>query len=417
MNKKSVLIGVLAALMLFAFVACDSNSTAQAGRVVALSAVQNVTYVIGEEAYPADFTWTGVTELGDIVTVDASLVSFVNPVIDAEEDELQAKYAADIYGVQPSTIKVEAEKVTGLTVAASGKAVSYYAELSAGETPDKLVKDGVVATVQYEGGEKELSADEITLAAPAEFDWTETVTGAKMTVSMTHNSEAPTATFDFNVVDNLVDSIAVKTTNNYKIYVGDTVTTATKKTANYAEDGATDADGGFYVELRYQGGQTDVADQSDLSFKTLSDANYTKSTIPTGMIPSTTGTASFNVRYDGDDVREGLSTAYVVELAVEKDSVTSVSIEDPAAGLSAIDYTNADPGFTVTVKLASGDAYSTEIAYKTANDSVKTDNYYTISPANFTSVTAPGARQTITFTVHVNNQVLTSTKGVFVKAN
>ena len=73
---KKVFIGVLAALMLFAFVACD-NSTPVNGMVYSLEATQNAVYVDGETPTAAGFSFTGYTNMGATMSVDAADVKLV----------------------------------------------------------------------------------------------------------------------------------------------------------------------------------------------------------------------------------------------------------------------------------------------------------------------------------------------------
>ena len=58
---KKVFIGVLAALMLFAFVACDGG-TAASGTITMVEATTSKEYVAGfETPVASDFTFTGYT--------------------------------------------------------------------------------------------------------------------------------------------------------------------------------------------------------------------------------------------------------------------------------------------------------------------------------------------------------------------
>ena len=76
--KKSILIGALAALMLFAFVACDNGAT---GLVYRVEAVQNEVYVTGETPKAEGFSFTGYTTSGDVVSINPADVDIKGTAI------------------------------------------------------------------------------------------------------------------------------------------------------------------------------------------------------------------------------------------------------------------------------------------------------------------------------------------------
>ena len=118
--KKSILIGALAALMLFAFVACD-NSTATGfdQLVMSISVTGTPTYFVGEEADLSDYTVTATTFAGSTFTVDSEDLSWASATHKAALGDEE----------EGSTVTVGTIKYDGLTysepVTAEAKAVVY----------------------------------------------------------------------------------------------------------------------------------------------------------------------------------------------------------------------------------------------------------------------------------------------------
>ena len=109
---KKVFIGVLAALMLFAFVACDnSGSNANPAYITYVEATLNsgVVYVEGEKVDSADFTFKGYDVLGnEIATIPSERFTADTPLV-AGKNDVKFLFAGD-YAVEP--VEVEAEALT-----------------------------------------------------------------------------------------------------------------------------------------------------------------------------------------------------------------------------------------------------------------------------------------------------------------
>ena len=153
--KKCILIGALAALMLFAFTACD-NTTAVDGAVQSVEATQAVVYVEGETPTAEGFTYTGYTNMGATVTVEASDITLV-------PTSAGSGVSANTYGIvfkgQPvGTVVVDFEAVESIEVDASKATTEYYKIPSdvTGVSARELVKD-VIVTAKYDGGSKQMT--------------------------------------------------------------------------------------------------------------------------------------------------------------------------------------------------------------------------------------------------------------------
>ena len=127
---KKVFIGVLSALMLFAFVACDNSPS---GMVYSIEATQTGVFVEGEEPTAAGFSFTGYTNLGETVSVDASQIVLT-------QYQNSDTYAISYRGAMVGYVTVDFEPITNLKVDASEATAVYYAVLTAGTDVNAIIK-------------------------------------------------------------------------------------------------------------------------------------------------------------------------------------------------------------------------------------------------------------------------------------
>ena len=384
--KKSILIGVLAVLVLFASCTADSSLN---GMVVSITATQNAEYVVGESVKASDFTFTGETNMGATVTVDPSDI-LIDPeyTLSAEDNTLTADDVA--YVKNPSAVvvmEVKAHKVTGITVDATKAEKTYFATIKdySYETSREVIDtDGLVVTAQYDGGSKVIDNELLDIEV-----WTTADTPAKATNWNTPEKytarvsfQGFTKSYDIEIVDNYVKSVAAKKTDNYKIfYSGDTAT----GNLSYAADPTTTA--GIYMEKTYQGGETEIVESVSTTNVVYIDPTTTNevTTTPAGAIPSAGGTATFTLRYKGTDGMVGLSRDSVVSVEYAKNTPASLVITTPST-ISKANYASTNlTGVTITVKMADGTTVSADPAVTYFNGTgTPAENYYTITEKDLT---------------------------------
>ena len=369
---RKVFIGVLAALMLVAFTACENN--AATGMIYSLKATQNAVYVVGETPDAIGFTFTGYTSMGSSVSVDASDVALVKG---DEANVYNFTYmGTPVYG----SVEVEFEAVTGLTVDASEAVTEYYASVAGYnyETARAIDKAGLVVTAEYDGGEKVIDNKLVTATAEDLDDWT-AVGAYDVTVSFQGKED----TYEIEIVPNLVESVAAKaTSDNYTIYfTGD----APVKQAVPYEDtpAAADADG-IYMEKTYQGGEVVVAASTSVKYQVPSTGAF-EATFPTVLVPDTAGSATVTMQYTGTDGTTSLvgsaRTSYVSINWVKKVATSVEMTASPATMTKSGNYANgAVSGFTFTVTSNDGSsAPATSVNWWNGEGTTPTGNYVVLS--------------------------------------
>ena len=400
--KKSILIGALAALMLFAFVACE-NSSAATGLVNNITAVQDDVFVVGEKAVSEGFTFTGYTTMGDVVTLDPADIT-----LDGSELVKDSKNTYTIYyqGREAGTVDVEATPVTGFSVDATGATAEYYAVVTgvSKETARKIDLSGIVVTAEYDGGKKVVSneivvtdASSVTWAKAGKYDVKVSLKGLDTSLAKTYKIE---------VLENLVDEVVLKVTDDYVVYSD----VQDQSTIKY-NDGTTNKVG-IYMEKNYLGGETAKVAETDIRYL---DANN-EYTIEKSTAISTANLSGLAVqaKYVGKDgIVNLVRTVSSPVITIKKDSVKSVEVA-ALAELKRSDYTLliADPGFTVKPVMESGVNPSiSKLTYRNnQNAATVTDNYYTITPANLLTGTAQvGDRVEITITAVMGDKTFTET--------
>ena len=419
---KKVFIGVLAALMLFAFVACD-NSGANAGAeyIAYVEATQNsgVVYVEGEKVDPADFTFKGYDVIGnEVATIPSSMFEVPATVLAAKEDNAITftSSVSSMYGALTAEVEVAAEEVTGIKVDATNAEKTYYTVIAdyAYEDEDarkEISKNGIVVTAIYEGGEKIIDNELVSFDESKMGDWDEAVDVCTITVKFAEE----TATFDVTLAENLVKSVELLATKDYKLFTDVTG----KDVLKYATSGKDDTNGGIYMNKIMQGGETVLikSETGNIKYYSGDAGDYTFTSCDSVVIPENGGTITVRAKYVGTDCAVGATRTDDIAVTAEKDSVAKVEVTAVPSSLQNINYNEEEslPGVTVKVTMASGDTPATTVALKNAESEAK-DNYFVLSQMDLTKATV-GDRISITFSGVAKGQPFSKTTAVLIVAD
>ena len=410
---KKVFIGVLAALMLFAFVACDNSPS---GMVYSIDATQTAVYVTGEEPTAEGFTFTGYTNLGETVSIDASQVKFV-----PYSTGSNSTYAIMYRGTLAGYVDVDFETLDHITVDATGSDAKYY-KMVTGTAPDgtkapdkaaldkAIDKTGIVVTAYYDGGSKVLPNDTKGLTFTAD-SWTSDT--ATITVSFNEKED----TYKVAVKENLITKLTLNATSGYTVYYdkgGETSAVAIEyEDSPWAEDAS-----GIYMVAEYEGGQQVVLQSTDnvVEFQTGmtgSTPQYNNLSTFNGTLAKENGIIVVTARYvtSKTDVAVGTSrVATSPNITVAKDIMADIKFGTNAnSTIRKANYTlnGTDPVagvFTFTAVWASGVEKVASPTYKNPGNtttSALTDNCYTFSPADLSSMEV-GDRYNFTVNATVN---------------
>ena len=157
--KKSILIGAIAALMLFAFVACD-NSTAGTGydmMVISLQTESVPAVIKGQTPSESDYVVTGTRYNGEVFTVPAEDLKFnLTAASDVSADEDEAKEVGTVVYVGPYNGGLVTQGAVGTTL----KALVYDlkgVEVKGPATPETYYEDVIGKT--YNGKDNATAED------------------------------------------------------------------------------------------------------------------------------------------------------------------------------------------------------------------------------------------------------------------
>ncbi len=380
---KKVFIGVLCALMLFGFVACDNNTPS--GMVYSIEATQTAVYVDGETPTADGFSFVGYTNLGEAVSIDASKIAFYPAGSN--------RYTMTYMGMPvANSVVVDFEDITGLSVDATGSTAVYYAVLPAGTdvngkalpTTRDIDKTGIVVTAEYEGGSKVIANDQVDFNLALEEDWT---AGEDKDVVVSFGEMTDTYTID--VQENLVLSLVSAMTEDYTLYAGVSGHNAAKWATNVGTDNETE---GLYLALTYQGGET-VAFGSDTGIRFLNiSGSYQAGNIATYIATAdTTSAIPVSVKYVGANGIQNLTRTATFSVPVREDAVDPETITVTGVNtLDNIDYSaqGTTPSITVSAKMLSGtNATGTVSFWNGTGNPTDAKNYYTLSPVDLSDYT------------------------------
>lgn len=345
--KKSILIGALAALMLFAFVACDNGTPVQYG-LEAVVATEEPTYILGVAPEVADFSFVGVDSLGNVVSIDESLIS--------DFKRSGAGTVSFMYNkIIPCTAKYEelgtADGVTfEVDATASAVVKDYYKATDYDNdkyTNDLISLDGVIVTAAYNGTETVLD-NSILSASIATTDWQNGNAAATVKISY-GDTELTGATYTVNVADNRVAKIEMVVDPEYVVYVYSDTTGNKARTLD---------DAAIYINKIMANGEelkNDNASSSDIIWATTVDGLKTsKATKPSTVstLPNTAGNAfTLYAQYVGDSGVVGFDRTPIYEtFTLAADRVTDIKVE-PGTLEIGTDYseeTTTPTGWKVT---------------------------------------------------------------------
>ena len=411
--KKSILIGVLAALMLFAFTACE-NGTVTVDYIKQVYATNNAetAYLPGETVNLTDYTFTAMMYDGRTVTVDASDIVFDSLVVPTDakaESTISGSYKGSNFDV---TLEYNLATVDTVTMDASAVATKQYiaavAETSKDEFKDESLKfDGIEFTVKYTDenkvkGEKTITVADvaegfITGAVQASGSNTWTLSGdevkagsASRDVKVSYN-KTEAGTYKITLVPNYISGLELKATDGYKVYNVPTNTKVTAKnnTLAYSADGKT---AGIYLEATWDNGETSVI-ATEVSFVGENNA-----TVAVGNIDDLDVTKPVTAKYTGEALGIGVSdTAAALTVTVEADKIVDLTFGGIPATLTQGDYTSTGiSALTVAPVFASGSTYTGNF-----NFSETGDGYVFTAPADLDLTEAETGRTEFTVSARV----------------
>ena len=344
--RKKVFIGFLAALMLFAFTACD-NGTNPINVIRSVSAeADDTVYLPGETVDPSKFTYTVLYYDGRVDTATADDIDWVNLVVDAETTTGDTYSIGGYYaGNQelPVVVEVNFAVPSSITVDSTDVAEKdYYLDVAdASEAPaasHEIDKTGLKITAKFTNPvTKKVETREIDpsnkFVSATISDWDAngadnvTVTYAKKTAPYTQTLKA-----------NLIVSVAMKISEGYKVYINPfkaaagslAYATETKKDGEIKlADGDT---AGVYMEATYSNGQKQVVAPTDILFKDNS-GEYTVKGTGTAATDfanyrqETVGELEFAAAYNGKLLAESMNAnkvAAAVKVPFVNDSIVAL---------------------------------------------------------------------------------------------
>ena len=397
---KKVFIGVLAALMLFAFVACDSNTAS--GMVYSLEATQTAVYVKGETPVADGFEFTAYTNMGTTVSVDPADVVLVNKGGDTYGFEY---LGVSVYG----SVDVEFKAVTGITVDSSKAVKTYYASVDGAkyEEARKIDTTGLVISAEYEGGKKTIDTKDAEITSDIS-DWE-----AADDYTVTVEFQGFEKTYDVEIVPNLVESVAAKTTENYTLYYA--TTPAGNNPVYCADPTAKDAKG-FYMEKTYQGGEVVVAESTTVHYQVPATGAF-QAGFPSAYIPTDAngGSASIVIKYVGTDGTTALAGAAregVISVTWTKKAPVSVEMTaNPATMSKGGTFGSGNVSdFTFSVKSNDGtSADATNVSWWNGEGNTPTGNYIVLAEREALKDYTVGDRYKFTVTGSISDIAVNET--------
>ncbi len=231
--KKSILIGVLSALMLFAFVACDNNSAAGLNSMVTGLSVTSAApeYFVGETPSIDDYTIVATRLDGSTFTVSADEidVDFTATTTASEETPVAvatAAYNGITYGdIKPVTLTAYVYTLDQISVAGpEGLSASYYG-LPTDETFNKAAYTVTAEAVDEADDDavlfsRTLSADEYAVSA-AMVTSNATSGDANITFTADYGTSV-TDVVKVMIYEDYLTDISVAAKDDVEVIIGDT---------------------------------------------------------------------------------------------------------------------------------------------------------------------------------------------------
>ena len=397
MNRKGILIGVLAALMLFAFTACEPTTSLLAGVAgLTYTGGGETVYLPGETLDLSEYDFYLVMQDKSTKPVDVSKLTYAKDELVVKDGKTYTLTYGGEIGVEIKNVKVG--EVTEITVDATSKDVQkrYYAPTTAGAAEGDKYKDdlidltGVVITAKYtddEGvtGERTIAVDNpevsavMTNATPANV-WT-AAAGNKIKVSY---DGVDGQEYDVTVVENKIQSVALKLADeNYAVYRD-----GKKAGSDALSYSLTD---GIYIEETFVNGEVKKLDSSSDSaeialFKFKGSSNFDIASVDKISYSADDDMISVTAQYTGKKGAADIDiVTNTIEVPVKAEALTGVEVGGVTSSSTVVmkDYANETTignivtGFTLTAKYASGETVS--ITDKYNKQDTDANNYYTIA--------------------------------------
>ena len=373
---KKVFIGVLAALMLFAFVACDNQAAGSAAAVTIYSEDCPV-YVAGQKANLADWTIKGVDVYGNIVSVSASDLKIADAVLANGQTTVKATTP---WGME-ATLDVKVLPVTAIEVDAEEAKDEYFATVGSNVADEfkKIDSTGVVVTATYtdeDGVSQELVVDN-SLCDFSIADWGTADDDAVVTVTYAGETD----TYSVVLKANYVTRIEVEVDSEYSpIASSSTVLDTTMfKTYGIYENGqrevlVADDDVNYSIQTDYAVADKTYGDASDIEFTEAK-------------------TYTVYAAYVGDDNAEGINRYANGTVKVIEDYLKALEVTVASFNVgTTFDYETTYPtevtvnavyaGSTSPIKLSPKADYTMTPLKKVASDGLKEGDRltFTITP-------------------------------------
>ncbi len=352
--KKTILVTLVAAMMLFAFVACDSNAGYPVLRDTGI-ATTTTEYLVGEEINPADFTFVAYNYDGttrEIPAADVKLVS--GDTEDAGDVSLKFSWNGITFDGNVTVYAVDSIEVDATN--ASEKV--YYTTTDADYK--KVDLDGVVITAKYtvDGVEKTKIVDS-SLATGAIADWETADDEATVTVTFATKTDEYSVALEENLISSITFSVADATK---KYYVDDSVTAAAFK----------------MVGKMLNGEEKTLVAGTDYKYYNATSQNYELSA--PAVDSSKASTITVRAKYVGDDGVVGLTReGYQANIVINEDRVVGIIVDSSALTSTPIDTKNTNGyGLTVNYEMESGKK-GDSLTYNAAEDG------FTVTPDEFKS--------------------------------
>ena len=322
--KKKVFIGILAALMLFAFTACEggTNDVYITGAAVEES---DVIYLPGEKMNPADYQFSIVMFNGESRPAEASDFVFDDLTVPSKDGYIVGKYLGNT--AWKVSVPVKVGTVNKITVSAGDdvKKDYYTATATAGNEykNDSIKLDNLVieADYSYKGttGKLPVSVENKNISASID-DWT-TIGTKKVVVKYTvDGTVCGEDDFDVDMDINRIQKVELKTTDNYVVFTNLAGGTTNQELAYSDENG-------FYMEATYLNGETATVDDADVKFK--DDAGEYTLAFNDIKASASTYASDLAAKYDGKEAMEGLVfITSPIDITLEKDSVVDFTVTD-----------------------------------------------------------------------------------------
>ena len=350
---KKVFIGVIAALVLFAFVACE-NSPVQDYKVLSgITGETDAYYLEGETPNVADFTFYKVysdftkEKVTDVENIELGKVG-KDGSVSVEYNGISVTTGAKVNVIGSSDIVAGSFKVN-----AENAKTEYYNALTGSAAEYKsFIKDGLTATFEYTVDGQKISKtvkdDMLTIAA----DDVAIPTTATSSKAITVNLNGVTGiSADYNVVvkNNGVKALEAVVPSDYVYYIGGTID-----------------DSKVYVNLVYDSGERIKATSNDVHFDASATGQFT-ATDYTSFKPTQAGTFTFYAKYSAatpnySETITGSIKNIQLTVNVANDSVVSISAKTTGT-LTIGAKVNTLTNVTVTPVMASTGKDGTALTY------------------------------------------------------